>query len=117
MSLDDFIKKLASTPKQVSFAETIQVINDYYDYKPAAFVNGDLANAAGENEGSCKIFAFAELHKLDKETTLQCFGDYYRKDVLDAPDGDSHQNIRNFMQYGWDGISFTSSALGAKSSN
>ena len=36
---------------------------------------------------------------------LQLWGQYYRE-VLADPDGDSHQNIRNFMKYGWDGVPF-----------
>jgi hypothetical protein len=42
---------------------------------------------------------------MDKDTTLKLFGQYYRE-VLADPDGDSHQNIRNFMKYGWDGVPF-----------
>ena len=32
--------------------------------------------------------------------------DYYRKDVLEDPDGDSHANIRAFMKGGWDSVKF-----------
>ena len=35
----------------------------------------------------------------------QLWGQYYR-DVLKNPDGDDHQNIRNFMKYGWEGVPF-----------
>ena len=73
-----------------------------------------ILNTAGKNEGSCKIFAFALLHQLDKQQTLNLFGDYYRVDVLGNPDGDSHQNIRSFMRYGWQGIRFMGTALIAK---
>ena len=34
------------------------------------------------------------------------FGDYYRKDVLEHPDGTDHANIRAFMEVGWDGVKF-----------
>jgi hypothetical protein len=43
--------------------------------------------------------------ELDKETTLKLWGQYYRE-VLNDPDGDSHQNIRNFMKTGWEGVPF-----------
>lgn len=65
-----------------------------------------LINEAGRNEGSCKISALARLHGLDQSQTLALFGDYYRKDVLENPTGNDHQNIRNFMRDGWDGIVF-----------
>ncbi|GAK84871.1 type III effector HopPmaJ [Vibrio ponticus] len=39
------------------------------------------------------------------------FGDFYRKDVLGNPDGDDHQNIRNFIAHGWNGIKFEGQAL------
>jgi len=48
---------------------------------------------------------------LDAQQTLACFGDYYRVDVLQNPEGVDHQNIRNFMTYGWDGVAFKGEAL------
>lgn len=36
---------------------------------------------------------------------MQLWGQYYRE-VKDDPNGDSHQNIRNFMKYGWEGVPF-----------
>ncbi|MDB4335190.1 HopJ type III effector protein, partial [bacterium] len=64
--------------------------------------------------GSCKLFAFAKLQGFSKEETLTCFGGFYTKDVLGNPTGDDHQNIRNFMVYGWDGIQFQQEALKEK---
>jgi len=69
------------------------------------FKNGDMVNKSGENEGSAKVLSYAALSNLDKETTLKLWGQYYRE-VLDDPEGDSHQNIRNFMKYGWEGVPF-----------
>ncbi len=37
------------------------------------------------------------------------------ENVLQNPDGEDHQNIRNFMQTGWDGVVFSRNALIAKS--
>jgi hypothetical protein len=51
---------------------------------------------------------------LGKKETLACFGSYYTKDVLENPNGTDHQNIRNFMIGGWDGISFDNEALSLK---
>ena len=68
-------------------------------------------NEAGTNEGSCKIFAFAQLHHLSEQATLACFGQYYREDVLQNPQGNDHGNIRNFIKQGWQGITFESDVL------
>jgi len=118
MSLKTFLEKIKNH-EPVSFDETIAVITEHYDYQPTAFSNGlgehQLMNEAGKNEGSCKIFAFAQLNQLDQQQTLNLFGDYYRQDVLNDPNGSGHQNIRNFMNTGWAGISFYGVALTAKS--
>ncbi len=109
MSLNTFLEKIHSnTP--VSFNETIAIITEHYHYQPAEFSNGLLVNKAGSNEGSCKIFAFALIHSLTEQQTLKLFGDYYH-DVLNDPNGESHQNIRNFMRDGWQGIRFKNQAL------
>ncbi len=117
MSLTSFLEKVTHN-EPVSFDETIAVITENYDYQATEFCNGlneqSLVNQAGTNEGSCKIFAFAQLNRLDQQQTLNLFGDYYRQDVLNDPHGTGHQNIRNFMQHGWDGIRFNGVALTAK---
>ncbi len=113
MTLNDFVGRVKSG-ETVSFQDTMAVIAEYYDYRPTKFSNGiqdPLVNEAGHNEGSCKIFAFAKLHGLDQTQTLALFGDYYRKDVLENPEGDDHRNIRTFMRDGWEGIVFNSEAL------
>ncbi|WP_415888826.1 HopJ type III effector protein [Neptuniibacter sp. SY11_33] len=112
MTLNEFLQQLGNN-KQLDFEDTIQVIADNYEFTPTAFTNGDVRNEVGQNEGSCKIFAFAQLNSLDQENTLRCFGRFYQ-DVLNTPEGDDHGNIRNFMQTGWQGISFDGSALTAK---
>lgn len=111
MSITNFINTVKTNPDSVSFKDTMDVIEANYSFTETAFTNGNTTNEAGKNSGSCKLFAFAKLNNLNKEETLACFGDYYRVDVLQNPDGDDHQNIRNFMQFGWDGISFSQEAL------
>jgi hypothetical protein len=117
MSLQTFIEKIKNNVP-VSFNETMSIISNYYDYRPTEFCNGlsddQLINKAGTNEGSCKIFAFAKIHGLNQQQTLELFGDYYRLDVLNNPTGTNHQNIRNFMRTGWEGIRFNSEALAAR---
>ncbi len=99
------------------FEDTIAVIQEHFDYTPTRFKNGlsetAIINEAGKNEGSCKIFAFAQFMNLDADTTLKCFGRFYQ-DVLNTPEGNDHLNIRNFMKDGWAGIAFQSLALSAK---
>lgn len=111
MNLVAFLNQLENIPKSISFQETISVIEANYTFTPTAFSNGNQINEAGENNGSCKIFAFAKLHQLNELQTLTCFGNYYFEDVLQNPQGTDHQNIRNFMEFGWEGIHFEGTAL------
>lgn len=116
MSLEAFLDKIKAG-EPVSFQDTIAVITQHYDYQPTAFSNGlnqPVISQAGQNEGSCKIFSFAQLQQLSEAETLSLFGDYYRVDVLQNPDANDHQNIRRFMQDGWSGIAFQGNALQAK---
>lgn len=114
MSLSAFLEQLTASPEIVSFDNTIAVIEENYTFHETAFTNGNTTNEAGQNNGSCKIFAFGLLNGLTEEQTLHCFGDYYRTDVLGNPEGDDHQNIRNFIKQGWQGISFEGDALNLK---
>ncbi|HCI54189.1 MAG TPA: type III effector [Gallionella sp.] len=114
MKLSDFLQKLRDTPGQVEFPDTMAVIDALYEFTPVTFRNGNLVNQAGTNSGSCKLFSFAGLHGLSQQQTLDCFGTYYRDDVLKHPDGTDHQNIRNFSVTGWEGIVFDACALAEK---
>lgn len=114
MSLSEFLEQIKQHPEQIEFEQTIATIESTYDFTPTAFKNGETSNEAGQNNGSCKIFAFAQLNALTTEQTLHCFGRYYRQDVLDNPQGDDHQNIRNFIENGWAGIQFEAEALQSK---
>lgn len=111
MDLDVFLQRLAASPDSIAFNDTIAIIEAHYEFIPTAFRNGDLYNAAGQNNGSCRIFSFAQLQGFTTQQTLHCFGDYYRRDVLENPSGTDHQNIRNFMKSGWAGIAFEGRAL------
>ena len=113
--LEHFFIQLSTEPDSISFEQSITLIDSLYQFTPTAFQNGDLHNAAGENNGSCKILAFGLLHQLSASQTLFLFGDFYRA-VLDNPKGTDHQNIRNFIRTGWDGVDFSAAALSAKAS-
>jgi hypothetical protein len=111
MTIEQFLTQLKSTPESITFPDTIAVIDQHFSFTPTAFQNGNLTNNANQNSGSCKLFSFAQMQGLTQQETLQCFGDFYRKDVLLNPEGDDHQNIRNFIQFGWDGVIFNGDAL------
>jgi hypothetical protein len=114
MNKDIFLKQLTDAPASIAFADTVAMIDANYDFTPASFTNGDVRNEAGQNSGSCKLFAFGLLNRLSEQQMLACFGAYYRDDVLKNPDGTDHQNIRNFMKTSWAGVAFDSMPLRAK---
>lgn len=111
MTIKDYLDRLNNSPETLDFHVLMDVIDRHYEFTPTAFRNGDISNAPGENSGSCKLLAFAQLHSLSEQQTLACFGQYYRNDVLGDPDGSSHLNIRNFMRTGWSGIEFAAVPL------
>jgi len=115
MNLNEFLEAIKSHPEITNFTDVINTIDTYYDYEPSNFFNGPesdgVFNKAGENEGSCKIFSFAKLNDLNVEQTLNCFGQYYRLDVLQHPNNTDHANIRTFIKYGWDHIKFEKAVL------
>ena len=114
MTLDDFLVKLKTQKENIEFEETMQVIEESYNFQPTAFTNATHRNEKGTNEGSCKIFAFAQINNLDSEQTLNCFGKYYRQDVLQHPENQDHANIRQFMKTGLGAIQFEQMALTKK---
>ena len=86
MSIPEFKTKLKTTPTAITFKETMQVIEDHYNFNPTAFTNGDTINNVGENYPT----------------------------VLEDKNSTSHQNIRNFMQTDFKGLSFENEALTLK---
>ncbi|VVH56652.1 Type III effector HopPmaJ [uncultured Gammaproteobacteria bacterium] len=109
MTQEEYLEALRSGAK-MNFNDLIKLINENYNYTPASFINGDLQNTATENQGSAKLFCFGVIHQLTKLEVLHCFGEHYQG-VLNDPQGDSHQNIRNFIIYGWEGLKFDSPVL------
>lgn len=109
------IEKVKKTPESVEFDETMAAIEAGFEISSVAFTCGKVVSAAGENQGSAKIFSFAKLADLSEPETLQLFGKFYRDDVLNNPDGDDHGNIRNFIEGGWKAVTFNDGlALKAK---
>ena len=106
MTPEQLVERLQNAPDAIEFSQVMAVIDAHYDYRPSRFSNGETVSEAGTNEGSCKIFAFAQLNGLDEQQTLACFGEYYRNDVLKNPQGTDHANIRNFLRSGVAGLHF-----------
>ena len=111
MTLNALLQQIKTAPDTVEFDQVMSVIADHYEYTPVTFHNSTLVNEAGTNEGSCKIFAFGLLNQLAEKEVLNCFGRFYREDVLQNPEEKSHGNIRSFMAHGWEGIRFDHQAL------
>jgi len=110
MTFAELCSHLKQGESEIVFNDVIALIDDSYHFTATAFDNGTLHNDAGENNGSCKLFAFAKQQGFSQAETLACFGEHYQS-VRNDPKGDSHQNIRHFMQTGWEGIRFSSEAL------
>ena len=115
ITLENLLSSIEEAPNTIDFNDVIQVIQVSYTYQATEFQNGlgddAVVKLAGSNEGSCKIFSFAKIHQLTELQTLACFGSFYRDDVLKNQNGGDHQNIRNFIKYGWAGILFSGMAL------
>ena len=105
------IKKLKDN--SLPFKEVIEFIETDYQHQPTAFKNGETYNEATQNQGSARVFAFAQLNNLNEEDTLYLFAEHYQS-VLNNPNGTDHQNIRQFITHGWPGIVFEGQALLAK---
>lgn len=92
------------------FDDTLALIERHFEYQPTGFHNGPLYNTAGENAGSCRVFALGQYCALTEADTLALFAQHYRQ-VLDEPAGSNHGNIRQFIGTGWSGIRFEDSPL------
>lgn len=106
--LSSFRASLASGTH--AFADTLAFVAAHYHYQPTAFRNGEVQNAAGQNEGSCKTLGLAKLEGLSDEEALLAFGEHYRS-VLQTPEGSDHANIRALIAHGLAGVSFQGEPL------
>lgn len=92
------------------FKDVLEFIEKDYQHQPTAFKNGEAYNESAQNQGSAKVFAFAKINGLTADETLCLFAEHY-KSVLDNPAATDHQNIRQFIAQGWEGIAFEGEAL------
>ncbi|WP_313500692.1 HopJ type III effector protein [Stutzerimonas nitrititolerans] len=107
-TLRDFRARLRN--RNHPFSDTLAFIAETYDYQPSGFVNGNVENAAGENEGSCKTLGMAVLEGFSTEEALLAFGEHYQA-VLANPSGNDHRNIRALMETGLPGVRFDQQPL------
>lgn len=110
MTLTELLTKLSNAPETLIFKEVLDTINKAFHLLPSAFKNGPVENGEHENQGSCKVLAFAQHVGLTQLETLLLFAEHYR-DVLADEQGQSHQNIRAFMVHGWAGVEFEKSPI------
>ncbi|MBK0383769.1 HopJ type III effector protein [Pedobacter sp. SD-b] len=113
--MKDKIQNLITNLKEnkIQFSDVIYFIDENYNHTPTAFKNGEAYNENYQNQGSAKVFCFAQLNNLSKENTLTLFAEHYQA-VLNTSEDNDHQNIRQFMANGWDGVKFEDVALTAK---
>lgn len=116
--MNDFDKALAGFLTAIEndshqFAATLAFINEWYDFTPTAFRNGKVANSAEQNQGSCRVLAFALMQNLSAAQALKCFGEHCR-DVLATPGSDNHHNLRRLQAEGLGDIHFEQPPLRRK---
>lgn len=111
MQVNDLVS--AVKKGEIVFADVLAEIDSRYQHQPTAFRNGDVYNTAEQNQGSARVFAFAMLNGLGAGDTTSLFAEHYQS-VLQDPQGTGHQNIRQFMIHGWEGINFEGQALVAR---
>lgn len=112
MTVLELIKKVKQA-EVLNFSDVVETIDASYNFTPTKFTNGSVTNEANTNNGSCKVISFAKLNELKVAETLFLFGEHYQK-VVDTPNEEDHQNIRNFIKFGWEGIHFEDYALNEK---
>jgi len=98
---------------ELNFSAVLAFIDEQYTHTPTAFKNGDQYNNVSENQGSARVLYYAHLNNLSKEQTLSLFAEHYQN-VLDNPGASNHQNIRQFMRNGWNGVTFEGVVLSPK---
>ncbi len=96
--------------QNIEFKQVLEFIDARYQHQATAFKNGDAYNENTQNQGSARVFAFAQLNHLSETDTLHLFAEHYQA-VLATPEGTDHQNIRQFMLHGWQGVVFEGNAL------
>lgn len=95
-----------------TFAQTLAFIEQHFNYQASGFKFAQLESNSEQNQGSCKIFALAQLLNLTQAQTLLCFGEHYRH--LNNTAQDSHLNLRQLAKIGRINIEFEHFPLSLK---
>ena len=111
MQLDAFLTRLAKDPDSVRLEEALSAISESYDVSPVGYTLGGVRFDLPQSKRTCQLYAFGLLHGLPKDLTLQCFGDDYRRDVLQNPLGTDHHSIRLFAMHGFEGLNLDAMPL------
>ena len=98
---------------EIIFADVLAFIDDNYNYTPTAFTNGNQENTIDQNQGSAKVLAFAQLNDYTENDTLKLFAEHY-KAVIETKKKKKKNNRSQFMQNGWNGVSFENDVLTKK---
>ena len=61
--------KLKVNPTEITFAETMEVIEKNYNFTPISFSMGDIKNKVRANSSSCKLFGLAFINNSQKRKT------------------------------------------------
>ena len=79
--------------------------------------SGNISGKCGtmkKGKATTRCLPKKKAQSLTKEEALACFGAFYFEEVLNDPTGTGHQNIRNFMNHGFDGLAINGTALSEK---
>jgi hypothetical protein len=107
------VEQLKNTPEELVFSNVIAYIDEHYEFTPTKFTNGNTVNEANQNNGSCKFSVLPKSTNFLQKRRFYYLASF-TEDVLKNPEGTDHQNIRNFMKFGWEGIVFEGEALKKK---
>mgnify|MGYP002715060916 CR=1 FL=1 len=81
-----------------AFSETLAFVAEHYDYQPSAFRNGDVENAAGQNEGSCKTLGLALLEGLSQGELVRAADAVVKDAILEGASKVSPDALRDALQ-------------------
>ena len=73
------LEQLEKSPENINFKDIIAYIDENYDFTPTKFINGNTTNEANQNNGSCKVFSFAQQKIYQKNKHFNFLGNFTEK--------------------------------------
>ena len=99
------VEKLKASLGTSTLKENLALIEEMpLEYTAVAFSCGAVDNPSDANQASAKLLSLSQLLDLDKDQTLELWGDIWRE--VRGTEGDSHMNIREFEKGGMDAVKF-----------